>query len=192
MTGSDATLKVTLIKSDDSEEVYINFRLTNEEYYYLGSILCSNNIPIGNEKNIKAVKVELLQKIALKKGQVMSLPIIFIPATRAINFVYGGDSSHRPKINTARGNIINVTYFDTDLKSFIYNIGNKWYLMNGLSADIACQGVFENKPKAQSGISIGFSYFCTDRKTTEGNRNGIMIYYAGEDTWVDSLGRVVE
>lgn len=37
----------------------------------------------------------------------------------------------------------------------------------------------------------GFSYFCTDKQTVEGSRSGIMIYYAGNDTWVDALGRYV-
>ena len=31
----------------------------------------------------------------------------------------------------------------------------------------------------------------TDKQTTEGSRNGIMIYYSGNNTWVDALGRVV-
>lgn len=52
-------------------------------------------------------------------------------------------------------------------------------------------GTYSEKPSS-SIITEGYSYYCTDRKSTEGNRNGIMIYYAGADTWVDALGRVVE
>lgn len=63
---------------------------------------------------------------------------------------------------------------------------------NRIITNIPTQGVYAQKPLASSGISIGFQYFCTDRKSTEGNRNGIMIYYAGADTWVDALGRIVE
>ena len=51
------------------------------------------------------------------------------------------------------------------------------------------QGTWEQKPPAQK---IGFPYFCTDRQTAEGARNGIVIYYAGNGTWVDALGRTVE
>lgn len=35
------------------------------------------------------------------------------------------------------------------------------------------------------------AYFCTDKQTTEGITNGIMIYYKGDSVWVDALGRVV-
>lgn len=52
---------------------------------------------------------------------------------------------------------------------------------------ISC-GNFEDRP---TNTPIGFGYFCKDRKTTEGNTNGMMIYNKGENIWVDSLGRVV-
>ena len=51
------------------------------------------------------------------------------------------------------------------------------------------QGTWEQKPPAPK---VGFAYFCTDRQTTEGAKNGIVIYYAGNGTWVDALGRIVE
>lgn len=50
-------------------------------------------------------------------------------------------------------------------------------------------GTFDKRPT--TGIEIGQTYFCTDKQTTEGLRNGIMIYYTGNDTWVDALGRVI-
>ena len=56
---------------------------------------------------------------------------------------------------------------------------------------IGKSGTFSNKPELSIN-DIGYSYFCTDRQTTEGARNGIMIYYAGDATWVDALGRVVD
>lgn len=31
----------------------------------------------------------------------------------------------------------------------------------------------------------------THKQTTEGSRNGIMIYYVGDDTWTDALGRYI-
>ena len=53
-------------------------------------------------------------------------------------------------------------------------------------------GSFLAKPTENDGISIGFPYFCTDKQTAEGAKNGIVIYYAGNGTWVDALGRTVE
>lgn len=52
-------------------------------------------------------------------------------------------------------------------------------------------GKFSERPNSEQGIIKGFAYFCTDKQTEEGNTDGIMIYYKGEDTWVDALGRVV-
>lgn len=54
---------------------------------------------------------------------------------------------------------------------------------------IKIKGTFAQKPT--QGIQTGFAYFCTDKQTTEGSRDGIMIYYAGDNTWVDALGRIV-
>ena len=52
---------------------------------------------------------------------------------------------------------------------------------------LAGVGTFENKPASPS---VGTQYFCTDKQTTEGAANGIVIYYNGTD-WVDALGRTV-
>ena len=68
---------------------------------------------------------------------------------------------------------------------------NKFVDGNGIRYDAAKQGTFAQKPTAEYEIPIGFAYFCTDRQTTEGSTNGIMIYYKGDDTWVDALGRIV-
>lgn len=52
-----------------------------------------------------------------------------------------------------------------------------------------CVGSFQEKPLNSA---IGFSYFCTDRKTTEGSTTGIMIYHKGNNIWVDALGREIK
>lgn len=57
--------------------------------------------------------------------------------------------------------------------------------------DIRVKGTFAQKPVSSQSIYQGFSYFCTDKQTTEGSRNGIMIYYVGDDTWTDALGRYI-
>lgn len=52
-------------------------------------------------------------------------------------------------------------------------------------------GTFAQKPTTTDNIPVGFEYFCTDKQTTEGTTNGIMIYHKGDNVWVDALGRVV-
>lgn len=76
--------------------------------------------------------------------------------------------------------------------TIIYN--QNFYVHNGykfIMSNIAISGTFINKPTIEHGIQQGFAYFCTDKQTTEGSRDGIMIYYAGDITWVDALGRIV-
>ena len=74
------------------------------------------------------------------------------------------------------------------------SIGSKWEEFNDellYKPDIRVKGTFAQKPVSSQGIYQGFSYFCTDKQTTEGSRNGIMIYYVGDDTWTDALGRYI-
>lgn len=98
-----------------------------------------------------------------------------------------------------------VIYLTKELHNSIFNnnkfilvfgdlgcIGSKWEEYNGELKYIPLtriKGTFDQKPT--SGIQQGFAYFCTDKQTTEGSRDGIMIYYAGDNTWVDALGRIV-
>ena len=63
--------------------------------------------------------------------------------------------------------------------------GENWHTLQEIYS-----GSFAKRPG--SSIPVGFAYFCTDKHTTEGARNGIVIYYAGNGTWVDALGRTVE
>lgn len=57
----------------------------------------------------------------------------------------------------------------------------------GGKADAIPTGTFANAPASPT---IGQQYFCTDRQTSEGATDGIMIYYNGT-SWVDALGRAV-
>ena len=57
--------------------------------------------------------------------------------------------------------------------------------------NIVPSGTFDKKPTTSQGISVGYSYFCTDKKTSEGDTDGIMIYHKGNNIWVDALGRVI-
>ena len=83
---------------------------------------------------------------------------------------------------------IGFEYFDTTLNKSIWWNGAKWVGSDGNDADSPMSGSFADRP---TGVKAGYSYFCTDKQTTEGSTNGIMIYYRGSNTWVDALGRVV-
>ena len=99
--------------------------------------------------------------------------------------IHTGTKDDRPT-DVSTGHI----YFDTTLNKPIYWSGTKWVDSEGnnLDSTSATSGTFANKP---TGVDIGYAYFCTDKQTTEGATNGIMIYYKGSNTWVDALGRVV-
>lgn len=75
-------------------------------------------------------------------------------------------------------------------KPVFQNLSGKLILSDGTSYDVKTSGVFSDKPDANK-IYIGFAYFCTDKQTTEGSTNGIMIYHKGNNVWVDALGRVI-
>lgn len=100
-----------------------------------------------------------------------------------------GATKNRPVLSEADRNFM---YYDWDIRNNIWWNGDGWVDSYGISVDAKRVGTFEDKPKNTDGIKEGFAYYCTDKQTTEGARNGIMIYYAGDNTWVDSLGRVVE
>ena len=79
-------------------------------------------------------------------------------------------------------------FFDKTLNKPIWKNGSQWVDYNGNDADIVNTGTFEQKP---DNPSKGFAYFCTDKQTTEGTTNGIIIYHKGNNVWVDALGRVI-
>lgn len=79
-------------------------------------------------------------------------------------------------------------YFDEWRNKPIWKKGDIWVDAMGNNDTFRTSGTFSNKPTTPS---VGYHYFCTDRKTTEGATNGIMIYYKGDNVWVDALGRVV-
>lgn len=93
--------------------------------------------------------------------------------------------------------LLNSIYDVNDLLielTYTGSIGSKWEEFDDellYKPYIRTKGTFAQKPLSSQGIQQGFSYFCTDKQTVEGSRSGIMIYYAGNDTWVDALGRYV-
>ena len=87
--------------------------------------------------------------------------------------------------------IIGQGYFSTENNIPLFFNGTQWVTSDG-NPNINRSGTFESKPTSEQGIKVGFAYFCTNRQTSEGSTNGIMIYYKGDNIWVDALGRVVE
>lgn len=89
-------------------------------------------------------------------------------------------------------NKANLIFMGGSLNNGIINNYNSVVGFKGTATSIYNheKGTFSQKPT--SNLTVGQSYFCTDKQTTEGATNGIMIYYKGEDVWVDALGRVVE
>lgn len=81
-------------------------------------------------------------------------------------------------------------YFNTTLKKQMYKGNNSWVDSEGNNIKFKKSGIFSDKPITD--VPIGYAYFCIDRKSTEASSNGIVIYYKGDNVWVDALGRVVE
>lgn len=96
---------------------------------------------------------------------------------------YTGSGANIVEVN------ISNTATDTKLYDIINSVGEGEIVKELTLSSIPTVGHYELKP---SNIPIGYSYFCTDRQTIEGATNGIMIYYKGNNVWVDALGRVVE
>lgn len=98
-----------------------------------------------------------------------------------------GATINRPLLTSKN---IGQYYFDNVLKKPIWWNGTSWVNSEGNNADSTpiTSGTFANKP---TGVDAGYAYFCTDKQTTEGTSNGIMIYYKGNNVWVDALGRVI-
>lgn len=87
----------------------------------------------------------------------------------------------------------NFIYYAKDIDAYVYTTVDKYYniIYHYLNGDVVgkLSGSFSDKPK---NVKVGYQYFCTDRQTSEGASNGIVIYHKGNNVWVDSLGRTIE
>lgn len=100
-------------------------------------------------------------------------------------YINKGITANRP-VNPQVG----FQYFDTTLNKPIWWSNARWIDSEGnnVNSTSMTSGTFADKPTE---VEIGYAYFCTDKQTTEGSTNGIMIYYKGDNVWVDALGRVI-
>lgn len=96
------------------------------------------------------------------------------------------NTAERPSANGNGGS----TLFDISIATFGYSDNGVWRDYDKAAFGTRRSGTFAQKPTAGY-IFIGFTYFCTDRKTTEAPSNGILIVHIGSDVWTDMLGRVV-
>lgn len=79
-----------------------------------------------------------------------------------------------------------------DGRCVLYNPSSaKFHYEDGTTYGTLKAGTWDEKPDDSNNIYMGFGYFCTDKQTTEGEQDGIPVFYVGESTWVDALGRVV-
>ena len=106
-----------------------------------------------------------------KHGHISDMPIMNTPTKREMQqgYIFFDDENHKPY------------WYDNEF----------WRTSDGAHYNAKRSGTYSEKPESWK-IYIGFEYFCTDRQTTEGSTNGIMIYYKGNSVWVDALGRIVE
>ena len=97
-----------------------------------------------------------------------------------------------PKGSTLPSNLAHndkgYIFFDSLNNQLLCWSGSFWIALTGENIDYKKSGLYSEKP---INCKIGYAYFCTNRQTTEGGTNGIMIYHKGNNVWVDALGRVV-
>ena len=172
--GQDVGTVVDKIRVAKTEEggfidIHYNVDKTNGVMYTL----------IGNTESIKGT----LNKVDINETEIYSECKVI----RGSKFSNLGDY-YRPTEYLSNTDI-GYPWFDEAMKKPIWWSGKDWLDCNGDSADDPKSGFYGNKP---DNPSVGFAYFCTDRKTVEDTTNGIMIYHKGNNVWVDALGRVVE
>lgn len=167
----EAYIKTSL---DDFQNSKIYTYVDNINYYYISAFVQFNNN--GNKYTIKNPKV-------YKVGE----------ENTDINYYIGSCSPYR-NVN------LNGLYTKGIVSGTIANDNNKSKIcIKSVSPDnydvwkdnelvIKNNGIWTDTP---NNPPIGFAYFCTDKQTTEGTTNGIMIYHKGNNVWVDALGRVV-
>ena len=169
VSGTEEQTTSFIVKTYDSKEHIISINITNNMtkddllLAIYNSIIASSSLMTSTYKPI----VSLLESSVVISGQYNTSKNISIESLPSINGISWS-------VNNVEG------------------IANKWLDAFGNNIDTKKFGNFSDKPDTSTGIKVGFSYFCTDRKTTEGNSNGILIYYKGDGVWVDALGRAIE
>lgn len=158
----------TITYDDEFKEEIVVSDVIYDNNKYIG--ICNKYIPTRN--NVSA-------KINYTKAK-------FRFFGNTTNDYLSGDTYRRNSIATEKS--IGDFYFDTTLNKPIWWNGTNWVDKDGNNADFKSQGTFAKKP---SNPPTGFAYFCTDKQTTEGTTNGIIIYHKGNNVWVDALGRVI-
>ena len=94
------------------------------------------------------------------------------------------DNKKHSTLSEISGNYAINAITEVNGESVIFN-KNKWEY---ISKDQG--GLFINKPK--DNLRVGMSYFCTDKNAPGESNPGIMIYYKGNNVWVDSNGVIVD
>lgn len=166
---------------------YLNISITNPEPVIKEAIL--NPVLTG------AIRTYSGKDIVVKYNE-MAMGFVAFDGDLYIYSVFHNDSSYGIMAyapNSLTSADIGRTYYDTNNKVLYIWDGEKWRNAIGIpNGAYKTYGTYDKKPNAESGVLVGQSYFCTDKQTTEGASNGIVIYYKGNNIWVDALGRIVD
>ena len=170
------------ISDKEGNSIYSHTVTYNDIYYTNRYFECR----IPRSTDIVHVSVDFSFDAA--SGGYTGLPIIFMPMLRpTYPHIARVTKTTRPTVRDSFQRTL--PFYDTTIGKPIWWNGSTWIDATGGNPDNITSGAFADKP---SSPNIGFAYFCTDRQTAEGATNGIMIYYKGENVWVDALGRVLE
>lgn len=169
-----------------------------ENKNYIEILSNIENLKIGDYLNIQSTKYKIY-KIEKSENKIYVSPITKSNGNN-IDVQYYNPTFYNTNYSGIGISSRNSQMREVDNGAYIYSKvnnqaefwdGEAWRNSNGENADIKKSGIFSKKPSEFDGIKIGYSYFCTDKQTSEGSTNGIMIYYKGNNVWVDALGRIV-
>lgn len=182
VAGTEYTLTVSYY--DTSAGSYVEYCTVTDapSYYGNGKLLDLSRFAADQ------VKIQLSYAFS---GPFCMFPIIYIPYYGPMTSELTFETSTRPRLFPGGTNMnIGEKIFDETLSKPLWYNAAKWVEADGATAGVARSGTYAQKP-ASANIYVGYAYFCTDKQTTEGATDGIMIYHKGSDVWVDALGRTV-
>ena len=202
-----------------SKNLVRNVRLAINLNFYTGIFILDINIKTDNDGNplVLAIcdnhtlKGSYIKLFYVVENNICRLYIKNTTDYNTISVIYSDINKQKLELiedSVSEDNEVNIyykfdfiqdSYPDSYVDQFIdYNKSCICIVRNGKKFnslgelyDIKHSGTFLEKPTSEQGIRVGFVYFCTDRQTTEGSTNGIMIYHKGDNVWVDALGRIV-
>ena len=160
---SDPLPEFRIIKKGSSKYIYCKLKAPYDKLFVEDSVIGGEWFGVIYDKNVDYTEIEELKN-----------------STKCVVF------------NESDSNIRNGIFLTNSSRDLFFSKSGSFYKIEAFKYNVLKSGTFDQKPtSSEHSIQVGFAYFCTDRQTTEGSNNGIMIYHKGNDIWVDALGRVV-